>query len=476
MDLETLQEMEKQRRRDIERKQQEEREQAYKEASHSSTFRVFDSIIGTITTIMAVTICLVFLWQNSKIIFAFVTVMLVLSYIFRRLSKYYFIHGNRRKFELFNKLAGIMGVSASIVELADYNHGKTKGAFDKVDSLDSSVRHTYRAITDISVTGGVYVDVKYDAYRTRCIEVGKYIYMSLDRSKVQKVLKEAKDFRDSAKRLPKECIVTINVLYMLVKDYAKGKYELEDETVVYAAIGALHFFVHPLSNVPDSAPVVGYSDNMLMPLCVTGGYVEQLNAYKDWKIKGAKQKELERLATKNSDLVQRLHTSGAKYIGDDSAGALVLLYQKGINDTSQLSEEVKQRLHVISQLVEKYTHGDYTNIDQDVINACVGVLAYWVKQDDLIHDKTPITGLVDDELIISTVYELYKSQLEKYEKWQVNQYLENSEDPLTDYLNTVIGESVPDREKEIKRLAAMCQDDSIKGIEDRARAAVEKFL
>lgn len=471
MYADTVKEMEKQRRKDAERAEREAREKAYREAAHSASFKVFDTIIGTVTVTVGLVFCLAFLWNESKILFIVVVSALALSYIFRQLSKYYFLSGDQKKFETFNKLAGIMGISADMLELVDYQKGKLRGAFSKMESFDDSLSGTLSAVASVCRTGGVYVDMKYDPYRKRCIALGRYVYYSGEKERVQKILTLAKDFEDTH-TLPKECLVCVNTLYMYAEDFLYGRYEPDDVTLALACIGALHFFAKPLNDIPDSIPVAGYKDNIFMPLCVTGGYIDQLNAYKDWKITTVKTQSVKTMSSASGELLQKLRKRGSEFYTDLDLTCI----QKKQNELHRLNGDVRSYLLTMCQLLNDYNTKAYTSISKDDVYTIVGAIAYWLEPDDAIPDSDNLVGYIDDEIVVESVHEALQRQLEQYCAWKSAMAIERQMDPLIDYLNSVIGDNKEERAEEIDRLASVCPFDNIVGKEERARAVVKQLL
>lgn len=468
---ETVRDIERQRRKDAERAEREAREEAYQKAAHSASFKLFDTVMGTITVLIAAGACLIFLWQSSKVLFCIVVVALILSYVFRELSKYYFIQGEQKKFETFNKLAGIMGVSASVLELADYQKGKLKGAFSKMESLESSLTGTLTQVTSVCRTGGIYVDPKYDPYRQRCVSTGRFVYYSGEKERVQKVLVLVKDF-ENTHDLPRECLTCVNTLYMYADDFMCERYEVADETLALACIGALHFFVKPLKDIPDSIPIAGFKDNMFMPLCVTGGYIDQLNEYKDWKVRTVREKEVQRAANTSGELIQKLRKRGEVKLPTFNMSIL----RDKQHEVQKLNEETRAHLLIICQLVNDYTSGQYPYLLTTTVHSMVGAIEYWLDPDDTIPDTESLIGYVDDEIVIDAVYNAESKHMEEYIKWRQSKQIEMSMDPLIDYLNNVIGDNVAAREDEIDRLSSVCPNDDIVGREARARAVVMQLL
>jgi len=468
---ETVREIERQRKKDVERKEREAREKAYEEAAHSVSFKVFDTLIGTVTLLIATGTCLAFLWKNSRILFYLVVCALLLSYVFRKLSKYYFIKGDQKKFGTYNKLAGVMGVSASVLELADYQKGKLKGAFSKVDSLEDSLTGSYHAVTSICRTGGIYTDPKYDAYRQRCISTGRFTYFSGDPNRVQKILTLVKAFEDDH-NLPRECLTCVNVLYMYADDFLCERYTPEDNTLAMACIGALHYFVKPLNDIPDSIPIAGFKDNMFMPFCVTGGYVDQLNEYKDWKIKTSRASEVARMSHNAGELLQKLSARGESAYPTFNMRML----KRKQSEVQSLCAESKAHLLTMCQIVTDYQKGLYPYILQTDVYPILGAIIYWMDPVDTIPDTEALIGYVDDEIVIDAVYKAKSDILKKYVEWKQARRIEQSMDPLIDYLDSVIGDDQDARQEEIERLSSVCPDDAIIGYENRARAVVMQLL
>lgn len=471
MFTETVKEIEKQRRKDKEREEREAREQAYRDATHSASFKLFDSMIGTITVTITLLVCVYFLWTNSKPLFFLVIAALLLSYVFRQLSKHYFTTGDRKKFETYNKLAGVMGVSASVLELADYQKGKLRGAFDKVESFEGSLSGTLSAVAQVCRTGGVYVDAKYNAYRQRCISTGRFVYYSGEKGRVQKILTLARDFEDKH-QLPKECLTCVNTLYMYADDFMCDRYEVEDNTLAMACIGALHYFVKPLNDIPDSIPIAGLKDNMFMPLCVTGGFIEQLNEYKDWKVRTVRAREVKIMANETGDLMQKLRNRGDMTRFDFDMSSL----KDKQSELHKLRPEVREHLLLICQLINDYVHDHYFSILQPAVEAMIGAVRYWLDPNDTIPDTDSLVGYVDDEIVIEAVYTTYQKELAEYRKWRTETLIERRMDPLIDYLDNVIGEDERLREDEVDRLSSVCPFEDITEREARARATVLQLL
>ena len=136
-DIRTLSEMERDRDRELRKARRKEMDAEFDEASHSETFSVFNSIIGTITVICSLVFCVYFLWKNSKPLLGIVIVMVIVSFVCKRLARHYYFKGDTKKFERYNRLSGIAGVATSMFELADLRDSKSRGALIKLKKLRS---------------------------------------------------------------------------------------------------------------------------------------------------------------------------------------------------------------------------------------------------------------------------------------------------------------------------------------------------
>lgn len=69
-------------------------------------------------------------------------------------------------------------------------------------------------------------------------------------------------------------------------------------------------------------------------------------------------------------------------------------------------------------LVKSYVKKEYSELPIGSIIAVVSSLIYWLKKKDLIPDRIPIFGKVDDVAVIAICTKLVKNDIENYEKWR----------------------------------------------------------
>ncbi len=70
-------------------------------------------------------------------------------------------------------------------------------------------------------------------------------------------------------------------------------------------------------------------------------------------------------------------------------------------------------------MLDDYYHGRYTKVPSVVIAGTAAIVAYLVSPLDLIPDKVPILGVIDDALVIKIVLELcIDKELDRYRAWR----------------------------------------------------------
>ena len=70
-------------------------------------------------------------------------------------------------------------------------------------------------------------------------------------------------------------------------------------------------------------------------------------------------------------------------------------------------------------MLDDYYLGRYTKVPAVVIAGTAAIVAYLVSPIDLIPDKVPILGVIDDALVIKIVLELcIDKELDRYRAWR----------------------------------------------------------
>lgn len=77
-------------------------------------------------------------------------------------------------------------------------------------------------------------------------------------------------------------------------------------------------------------------------------------------------------------------------------------------------DEVK----LMGGLLHDYTRGEYTAVPWKVITALGGAVIYFVTPFDAIFDYIPVTGFLDDAMILGMALEYARDDLRRYARWK----------------------------------------------------------
>ena len=69
-------------------------------------------------------------------------------------------------------------------------------------------------------------------------------------------------------------------------------------------------------------------------------------------------------------------------------------------------------------MVKGWITQEYTQVSPKVIACLVGAIIYLVKQKDLISDKIPIIGYVDDIAVLGLALKLSEPELKAFSEWR----------------------------------------------------------
>ncbi|MBR4471300.1 MAG: DUF1232 domain-containing protein [Erysipelotrichaceae bacterium] len=75
-------------------------------------------------------------------------------------------------------------------------------------------------------------------------------------------------------------------------------------------------------------------------------------------------------------------------------------------------------LPLMLSMVRSYIAKEYTEVSPKVVVSMVGALVYMLKGKDLIPDKIPVIGAVDDLAVLGLALQLNTPELEAYKKWR----------------------------------------------------------
>lgn len=442
----------------------------FQEATRSETFTVLNTVVSVVTAILSLAFVSYFLWNNSKVLLVILIVLIISSFVFRYLAKRNFAKDNKKKFETYNKLSSITGIATSAFELTDSKKNRSKGAIDKVDNVESSINNMINTVAETQFKCGTYSVKKYDDIRSRAIGTGKYIYLNKSSNKLVDLLMSFKQLCSKSK-LSKDSNFKVKLLSAYVNDYTSKTYPNASEELFYACLGSIYYFVNPLTDLPDNVPFVGYKDNTFVAYCVYAKYYEDLDKYKKWKLDTYKANNVDK-AMKNIDNIWKsLYKRGKETTL--SVTDIYNLTSKKIKE-KDTDSNILDNMKALNDIVFNYNKGHY-HLQEYQFLGILGTLLLFIQHnaDDVIciNDKA-----YDCSTILYSVFRHLNSIIKDFNTWKGLSDLTDENDPLVEYLNTVIGEDVTARNDEIERLSKLCPDKKVKDVKDRARITIKHMF
>ena len=113
-----------------------------------------------------------------------------------------------------------------------------------------------------------------------------------------------------------------------------------------------------------------------------------------------------------------------KVIADDGKLEELLQSAEGKLKGIPVLGEGLSHIPLFVSMVRSWACKEYTEAPFMDIVAAVSAIMYWLKEDDLVNDKTPLLGRVDDAAVCMACYLLSKGDLDKYEQWRSTKKLE----------------------------------------------------
>ena len=80
--------------------------------------------------------------------------------------------------------------------------------------------------------------------------------------------------------------------------------------------------------------------------------------------------------------------------------------------------EYAAKLPLMFSMIRSYIAKEYTEVSPKVVVSMVGALVYMLKGKDLIPDKIPVIGIVDDLAVVGLALQVNSAELETYAKWR----------------------------------------------------------
>ena len=112
------------------------------------------------------------------------------------------------------------------------------------------------------------------------------------------------------------------------------------------------------------------------------------------------------------------YTDKAKKYINDSAGIKNLMNK--LDDKMESMPQVGpvwDNLKSMVAMLGAYARKEYTDVPVRTIAAIIGALLYIINPIDVMMDVIPVVGLADDIIVIVLAYNIAKADVEKYNKW-----------------------------------------------------------
>ena len=106
------------------------------------------------------------------------------------------------------------------------------------------------------------------------------------------------------------------------------------------------------------------------------------------------------------------------------SGGLRSLFEEAAKEASSLPrhrfKENWSYLQTMLRLVRAHERGEYKHVPHDDLKWIVAALNYLVEPFDLIPDKTPLLGFVDDAIVVEFVTDKTRQALDDFMIWETS--------------------------------------------------------
>jgi len=106
------------------------------------------------------------------------------------------------------------------------------------------------------------------------------------------------------------------------------------------------------------------------------------------------------------------------------SGGLRSLFESAAKDAASLPRHRFKAswpyLQTMLRVVRAYERGEYKQIANDDLTWIVAALSYLIDPFDLIPDKTPFLGFVDDAIVVEFVADKTRQALDEFMIWETN--------------------------------------------------------
>lgn len=79
--------------------------------------------------------------------------------------------------------------------------------------------------------------------------------------------------------------------------------------------------------------------------------------------------------------------------------------------------QLARRVELVAQCLRDLARGAYPHVPWKTVTALLGALTYLVNPFDAVPDLVPLTGLLDDAVVLAMVFGAAESDLRRYCAW-----------------------------------------------------------
>ena len=123
----------------------------------------------------------------------------------------------------------------------------------------------------------------------------------------------------------------------------------------------------------------------------------------------------------NMNVVLESYTRKAQDLLSDNGKVEEILRtaENKLKEVPEIGEKVAQ-LPLMLSMIRSYITKEYTQVSNKVVISMIGAFLYLITPRDLINDRIPVLGIVDDVAILGLALKLNEKELEEYSLWREN--------------------------------------------------------
>lgn len=360
-------------------------EEEFEKDSSSGKFKIISYVVETVGALFFVAYVLWDIWTSTeqssigRVIVIGAVVLALSTFVFRYISKYYYMKGKTKRFKFFNTVSKVSEVSISLADAVMPGGNKMVTRIERTqNAVSDAIRHADK-LSALDDDNAVYKDSSYDSYRKKCYSAGLQVSYE---GRVSELENSVKSKISNLKNIPCDMKRDLLMTLFILRDYRNGKCkDIIDENLYISLIGALYYFhggKGANNFIPNFIPGIGYTDDMFMLNCVLAANVDSIKRYKGWRYMEKKK----RTADLESSIISELTKVGKTCYESGNVNTIV----ESVSNVTELSN-----------CVEMYKRSK----QEEVSYVLLGVMYYWTCKEDIINDDIPNIGKADDMYVLN---------------------------------------------------------------------------